>query len=47
MLITKERLDILNKQNKEKFAVNVIDLYDDKGQASGTRVEINILYLDD
>jgi sensor histidine kinase YesM len=47
MLITKERLEILNKQNKEKFTVNVIDLKDDQGKPSGTRVEINILYLEE
>ena len=47
MLITKERLEILNKQSKEKFAVNIIDLTNEKGEASGTRVEINILYFDD
>ncbi len=47
MLITRERLEILNKQNKEKFAVKVIDLLDEKGDPAGTRVEINILYIDD
>jgi ribosomal protein S13 len=47
MLITKERLEILNKQSKEKFSVNIIDLTDHEGQAAGTRVEINILYFDD
>ena len=47
MLITRERLEILNKQNKEKFAVNVIDLFDKKGDPAGTRVEINILYAED
>ncbi|MCD4724333.1 MAG: histidine kinase [Bacteroidales bacterium] len=47
MLITQERLEILNKQNKEKFAVNVIDLKDENTDPAGTRVEINILFLDD
>jgi sensor histidine kinase YesM len=47
MLITRERLEILNKQNKDKFAVNILDLEDDKGIPTGTRVEINILYFDD
>jgi len=47
MLITQERLEILNKQNKEKFSVKVIDLHNDDGKAVGTRVEINILYLED
>ena len=44
MLITKERLEILNKQNKEQFSVNIIDLKDSKGNATGTRVEIIISY---
>ncbi|MEN8223934.1 MAG: two-component regulator propeller domain-containing protein [Bacteroidota bacterium] len=47
MLITQERLEILNKQNHEKFAVKVIDLHDKAGKPNGTKVEINILYLDD
>ena len=47
MLITRERLEILNKQNKEKFAVKVIDLYDKDNKAAGTRVELNILYQED
>ena len=47
MLITRERLEILNKQNKEKFSVQVTDLHDDSNMPSGTRVEINILYFDD
>ena len=47
MLITKERLEILNKQNEEKFAIKVTDLHDKKGKPSGTRVEINILYVED
>jgi len=47
MLITRERLEILNKQNKEKLAIKVIDLQDDHGNPSGTRVEINILYLEE
>jgi len=47
MLITKERLEILNKQTQDQFAVNVIDLYDKDDKAAGTRVEINILYEDE
>lgn len=47
MLITRERLEILNKQNKEKFSVQVTDLYNDSNMPNGTRVEINILYFDD
>ncbi len=47
MLITRERLEILNKQNKEKFSVQVTDLHNDSNMPSGTRVDINILYFDD
>lgn len=47
MLITKERLEILNKQNVDKFAVNIIDLKDYDGLAAGTRVELNILYIEE
>jgi len=42
MVITKERLDILNKQSQEQITVHVTDLKDDKGNATGTRVEILI-----
>jgi anti-sigma regulatory factor (Ser/Thr protein kinase) len=42
MLITKERLEILNKQLKGQVSVNVIDLFDESGKARGTRVEIYI-----
>ena len=47
MLITKERLEILNKQSKDKFAIKVIDVMDNNSKAAGTKVEINILYFDD
>ncbi len=42
IMITKERLEILTKQHKEKFSVQIIDLKNLKGEASGTRVEISI-----
>ncbi len=42
MLITRERLDVLNKMNQENFSVRVIDLTDNEGKASGTRVEVRI-----
>ena len=44
MVITKERLDILNQYTEDIYTVNVIDLLDDKGNASGTRVEVRIHY---
>jgi len=46
MLITKERIDLLNKQYKDKYAVQVIDLNDPKGKSLGTRVEITMVYID-
>jgi ligand-binding sensor domain-containing protein len=44
MLITQERLNILNSKNKENISVKVIDLYDDMGAAVGTRIELMIIY---
>jgi sensor histidine kinase YesM len=44
MLITQKRLELLNKQNKEQMSVNIIDLKNDEGVATGTRVEIHIRY---
>ena len=42
MLITRERLEVLNKMNQENFSVKVIDLTDAQGNATGTRVEVRI-----
>jgi ligand-binding sensor domain-containing protein len=44
MLITKERLEILNQYSKDQYTVNVMDLLDEKGNPAGTRVEVSILY---
>lgn len=44
MIITKERLDVLNQYTGDIFVVNVIDLFDEDKQAAGTRVEIRIHY---
>jgi ligand-binding sensor domain-containing protein len=44
MLITQKRLELLNKQNKEQMSVDIIDLKDSNGYATGTRVELMILY---
>ncbi len=44
MMITRERLEILNKNANEKFSVKVTDLKDDVGNPTGTRVELVILY---
>lgn len=42
MLITRERLEMLNQYTKDTYTVNVIDLTDENGNPSGTRVEIMI-----
>ena len=44
MLITQERLDIINKKGKDQLSVNIIDLKSDDGIAKGTRIELMILY---
>lgn len=44
MLITQERLEILNKRNKDQLSVKVIDLIDDNGIAEGTRIELMIVF---
>jgi two-component system, sensor histidine kinase ChiS len=46
MIITKERLEILNKQVKGKISVNVNDMKDADGKASGTKVEIIIPFIE-
>ncbi len=40
MIITKERIDLLNKQSRKSFSVNVVDLKSENGEPAGTRVEI-------
>jgi LytS/YehU family sensor histidine kinase len=44
MIITRERLELMNKQKKDSFGVKIIDLKDESGQAAGTRVEVTIQY---
>jgi hypothetical protein len=44
MLITQERIEIFNKQNRKNFTVKVTDLKDSQGEAAGTRVEFTIQY---
>ncbi|MEA3477556.1 MAG: two-component regulator propeller domain-containing protein, partial [Bacteroidota bacterium] len=46
MLITKERIDLLNKQYKGKYSVRVIDLKNNKEESLGTRVEITMVYIE-
>lgn len=40
--ITKQRLEILNEVSKGDYSVKIIDLYNDAGEATGTRVEIKM-----
>ena len=42
MVITSERLAILNRLSDDTYAVHVTDLFDENGNASGTKVEVNI-----
>lgn len=44
MRITSERLEVLSKEKNEKFSVNVIDMKNEKGEATGTRIELKIIY---
>lgn len=44
MIITQERLDILNQYSKDQYTVKVIDLKDKNGNPAGTRVEVSIVY---
>jgi ligand-binding sensor domain-containing protein len=47
MMITKSRLEVLNKQYGEEFSVEVFDLKDEKGNALGTEVKLVIHYIED
>jgi len=42
MKITQDRLELLNYIHKTNLSVRIVDLKDERGQASGTRVEIYI-----
>jgi hypothetical protein len=44
MMITKERLEIMKRQSKEDFYVDVEDLKNEAGEALGTRVKIAMHY---
>jgi sensor histidine kinase YesM len=44
MIITQERIEIFNKQNRKNFSVKVTDLKDQHGEATGTQVEFTIHY---
>lgn len=42
MSITRDRIDLINKLRKMDARVDIIDLKDENGQATGTRVELTI-----
>ena len=42
MGITRERLEMLNEDINEGFSVKIVDLYDEKGKPTGTKVELLI-----
>jgi len=46
MKITKERLHLLSKAYNEQFLVDVIDLKNQEGKATGTRIELRINYIE-
>jgi LytS/YehU family sensor histidine kinase len=46
MVITQERLQILNKQSSRNSIVRVTDLIDQRGEALGTRIELEIQFKD-
>ena len=45
MQLTQERIDIFNRQQKSDGTVAIEDLYDEHGQAAGTRVKLTIKAL--
>jgi len=46
--LTEERLQMMDAQQNHKTVVNIFDLADDAGNATGTRVEIEVaIELDD
>ena len=47
MYITKARLEMLNQELHDQFAVNVTDMKDDDGNPTGTKVELNIQFDED
>ena len=44
MNITKERLEILS--NTKEYSVNIIDLKDEVGNPTGTRIEFMIAFIE-
>lgn len=46
IIITRERLEILNSQLKNKISVEITDIKDAEGNAAGTRVRLVIPYIE-
>lgn len=47
ILITKERLQVFNRQQKTNlFEILIVDLYDNNGQPEGTKVILNIPFIE-
>jgi len=44
MMITQERIEIFNRQNRKNFSVKISDLKNDQGESLGTKVEFTIQY---
>jgi ligand-binding sensor domain-containing protein len=47
MLITKARLEILNRQSKDDFSVRIVDLKDNNNKPAGTEVRIIIHFMEE
>ena len=47
MYITKARLELLNSNHPDEYSVKVTDLIDSEGHPGGTKVELNIQYLEE
>lgn len=43
--ITRERLENLNKKLKHKISLEIIDLFDDPGNPTGTKVVFEIPFM--
>ena len=46
MMITRERLEMMNNQNRDKYFIKIIDLKYKNGKSKGTRVEIKMMFED-
>ncbi len=44
--ITKERLQLLNKEGEGTYSLRIIDLFNDRNEASGTRIELRVAFTE-